>query len=79
MLQESVHTTDVECLDSSSEYENGSFLACGVDIIDEILATSNACNASSSISLRGEQNVTEMIKWFNNKARLFGNTNKFEW
>ena len=47
MLQESVDTTDVECLDSSSESENGFTSACLVDI-DEILATLDACNVSSS-------------------------------
>ena len=36
MLQESVDTTDVECLDSSSESANTSTPACRVDIIDEI-------------------------------------------
>ena len=48
MLQESVDTNDVEYLDLSSEFENGSTPTCGVDIIDKILATSDACNASSS-------------------------------
>ena len=48
MLLESVYTTDVECLDSSSECEYGSTPVCGIDIIDEILATSDACNASLS-------------------------------
>ena len=48
MLQESDDTTDVECLGSSSESQNGSTPACGLDIINEILATSDACNASSS-------------------------------
>ena len=52
---------------------------CGVDIIDKILATSDACNASSSQSLWDEQNVTEMIECFNNQARLLGNINIFEW
>ena len=73
MLQESIDTTDVECLDSESE--NGSIPACGVDIIDEILAISNAYNASSSQSSRDEKNGTEMIKCFNNQARLLRNTN----
>ena len=48
MLQESVDTTDVECLDSSSESENGFTPACGVNIVDKILASLDACNASSS-------------------------------
>ena len=76
MLQESVDTTDVEFLDSFSEYENGSTPACGVDIIDEILAGSDACNASSSQLPRDEVNVTEMIKCFNHP--LLRNTNIFE-
>ena len=79
MLQELVGTTDVECLESASESENVSTSACGVDIIDEILATSNACNASSSQSPRDEQNVTEIIKCFSNQARLLSNINIFEW
>ena len=66
-------------LDSSSESKNGTTPACRVDIIDEIPATSNACNASSSQSPRGEQNVTDMIEYFNNQARLLRNTNKFGW
>ena len=45
MLQESVDTTDVECLDSSSYSPNGSTSAYGVDNINEILATS--CYANS--------------------------------
>ena len=61
MLQESVHTTKVECLASFSESENGSAPTCEVDIIDAILATSDACNARSSQSPRLEQKVTEMI------------------
>ena len=66
MLQESVYTTDVECLDLSAGSENGSTPAsgCGVDIIDEMLVTSDACNASSSESPRDEQNVNEMIECF---------------
>ena len=56
MLQESIDTTDVKCLDSESE--NGSIPACGVDIIDEILAISDTYNASSSQSSRDEKNVT---------------------
>ena len=64
MLQELVDTIDIECLDSSSESGNGSTPASahGVDVIDEILATSDACNVSSSQSPRDKQNVTEMIK-----------------
>ena len=48
MLLKSVDTTDVECLDSSSESENGCTPACRVDIIDDILVTSDVCSASSS-------------------------------
>ena len=50
MLRVPVDTNDVERLYSSSKSENKSTSAsaCGVDIIDEILATSVACNASSS-------------------------------
>ena len=58
MLLESVGTTQVKCPDSSSESENGSTPACGFDIVDEILATSDTCNASSTQSPRDEQNVT---------------------
>ena len=61
MLHESVDTTDVECLDSSTESENGSTPLCGITIIDGILATSDAYNASLSQLPRDEQNVTEMI------------------
>ena len=53
--------TDIKCLGSSPESENGSILACGVDIIDEKLATLDAGNASSSQSPRDEKNVTEML------------------
>ena len=60
MLPGSVDTTDVECLDSSSGSKNGSTPAYGVDIIDEILATSDKCNDSLSQSPRNERNVTEM-------------------
>ena len=67
MLQESVDTTDVECLNSSSESEIGSTPARGVNIIDKMLATSDPCNASSSQSPKEEQNVTKMIKCFNNQ------------
>ena len=66
-------------LDSSPESENGSTLACGVDVIDEILATSDACNACSSQSPREEQNVVGVIKCFNNQVRLFKNFNIFKW
>ena len=76
--QESVETTDVKCLDSSSEFENGSIPAW-VDIIDEIPTTSDACNASSSQEPRDEQNVTQMIKCFNSQACLLKYTNIFEW
>ena len=79
MLQGSVDTTNVECIDSSSESKSGSTSARGADIIDEILTTLDACNASSSQSSRNKQNVTEMIKCFNNQVRLLGNTNIFEW
>ena len=79
MLQESFDTTDEECLDSSSESENGFTPACRIDIIDEILTTLGACNASSSQSLQNEQNVTKMIKCFNNQAHFPRNTNIFEW
>ena len=68
MLLESVYTTDIEC-------ENGSTSACGVDDIDEIFAPADACNGNSSQSPRDEQNETEMIKCFNNEARLLTNTN----
>ena len=78
-LKESVDTTDVQLLDSSSKSENGFTRACEVDIIDEILATSYACNASSSQSPREEQNVTKIIKCFSNQTRLFWNSNIFEW
>ena len=47
---ESVDTTDEECLHSFSESENGSPPACWVDVIDEIVATLDACNANSSQS-----------------------------
>ena len=47
MLQESADTTDVISLELFSESENGSTLACGVNITDEVLATLDACNASS--------------------------------
>ena len=79
MLQESVDTTDVECLDSSSKSENRSTPACEVDIIDELLALLDACNASSSQSPRNEQNVTETINCFNNQVRLLRNINILEW
>ena len=78
MLHESTDPTDVEYLDSSSESKSGS-AKCGADIIDEILATSDACNASSSQSPRDEQIVTETIKCFHDQARLLRNTNIFEW
>ena len=78
MLRESVDTIDVESLESCSESENGSAPTYGVDIINEILSTSDACNASSSQSPRSEQNVTEMIKCFNNQAHLFRTTNILE-
>ena len=61
MRQESVDTTDVERLDSSLESENESTSEWGVNITDEILATLDTCNASSSQSPLDEQNVTEMI------------------
>ena len=79
MLQESVDTADVECRHSSPESENGSTSACKVDIIDEKLATSNACNASPLQSPRNERNVTEMIKCYSNQVRLLRNTNLFKW
>ena len=78
-LQESVHKTEVECRGSLSETENVSTPACGVDITDEILATSDPCNASSSQSPRDKQNETEMIKRFKNQARLLKSNNRFEW
>ena len=78
ILLESVDTSDAECLDSSSESENGSTPACGISIIDEILATSDAYNASSSQSPRDEQNITEMTKSFHSQSRLHRNTNIFE-
>ena len=77
MLQGSVDTTDVE-VDSFSESENRSTLECGDVVIDEILATLDACTASSSQSPQDEQNVTGMIKCFNNPAGLLRNTNIFE-
>ena len=79
MLQEPVDTTDVECLNLSSEFKNGSTPPCGIDIIDEIFVTSDACNASSSQSSRDEQNVTETIKCFNSQARILRNTDILEW
>ena len=79
MLQKSIGTTDVECLDSSLESENGSTPACWVDIIDEVLATLDTCNTSLSQSLRDKQKVTEMIKCSNNHACPTRNTNMFEW
>ena len=72
-LHESVDTTDVECLGSSSVSENGFTPPCGFDIIDEILAALDACNAISSQSPRDMRNVIEMIKCFNNQARLLRN------
>ena len=78
MLRESVDT-DLECLNSSSKSENRSTLTSRVGIIDKILATSDACNASLSQSPRNEQNVTEMIECFNNQACLIRNTYVFEW
>ena len=78
MLQLSVDTTYVEYLDSFSESKSGFTPACGVDIFDEILATSDACNASSLQSAQNDQNVIEMIK-FRNQARLLRCTNIFEW
>ena len=78
MLQESFDTTDIECLDLSLESESGSTPACEVDIIDEILAISEVCNASSSQSTRNEQNATEMIRCFNIQAGILRNINVFE-
>ena len=78
MMQESVDTTDVECLDPSSESENGSTSACGIDIVDEIHANSHSCNAISSQLPRDQQNVTETIKCFNNQACLIRNIYIFE-
>ena len=49
-LQKSVDTTDIECLNSFSESENKSTSACGVDIFNEILSTSDAFSAISSIT-----------------------------
>ena len=79
MLQESVDTIDLKCLDSFSECKNGFTPAFGVGIINDILTTFNPCNPSSSQSPRDEQNVTEMIKCFNNRAHLLWNTNIFKW
>ena len=79
MLQKSVETTDVECLDSSLESERGFTPACRVDIIDEIFPTLDTCNASSSQSPQDEQNSTEIIKCFNNQACLHRKTNISEW
>ena len=78
MLLVSVDTTNVECLDSSSESENESISAYAVDILNEILTTLGACGASLSPP-RNEQNVIEMIKCFNNQARLLRIINTFEW
>ena len=50
-----------------------------VNIIDKIFATLDACNSSSSQSPRDEQNITEMIEWFNNQIRLLGKTKIFQW
>ena len=81
MLQESFDTIDVEFPDSSSESEIGSIPSCWLNIIDEILATLDACDARSSRSPQDERNVTEMIKCFNNQAYPFKNTIEyiFEW
>ena len=46
ILQESANATDVKCLGSSSESENGYIPAGDVDIIDEIHATLDECSAS---------------------------------
>ena len=54
ILQESLDTIDIECFNSFSKSEHGSTTECGVDIINQILATVNACNASSSQSPRDE-------------------------
>ena len=67
--------TNLGCLNSSSELENGFAPACRVDI-DETYTTLDACNASSS---QDEQNVTEIIKGYNNQASLLRNTNTSEW
>ena len=79
MLQDSVDTTDVECLDSSLDSKNGSITACGVEIVDEIITTSDGCNANLSQSPWVEQNETEMVKYFNNQTSLLKSTNIFEW
>ena len=72
-------TPDIEFLDSSSESESGSTPTRGIDIIEEILVTSNAHNAKSSTLPPNERNVRQMVQRFNNQARLPRSTNVFEW
>ena len=74
LLQQSANTSSTGHV-SSSESENG--LTCDDDIIEEILATSDACSASESS--REEKEVEDMIKLFDNHNRLQKNTNIFDW
>ena len=79
MLPESIDITDVEYLDSSSESQNEITPAAEINIFDEMLANLDTCNASLSQSPREKQNVTTIIKCFNNQARFLMKPNVFEW
>jgi len=78
VLQESAGSPDMIEISSESGNESN---ASGGDIIEEILASSDACsaNTSQSSSTRHEQNVIEMINSFKNQARLRKDADVFEW